>query len=145
MALSGITLFGTDGDDSLVGSPGDDLISGLQGRDEIYGLEGDDSINSGLGIDTVDGGSGFDTLSLDYSSSDPNPLGGPWWNGYVFDWNGFSRTFYKSDNSFNFFNIEAFSILGASLSDGLLTGLAADLDNDSLISGAMTPLPKTAE
>jgi Ca2+-binding RTX toxin-like protein len=159
MTLSGITLFGTDGDDSLVGSPGNDLISGLQGREEIYGLEGDDSINSGLGIDTVDGGSGFDTLSVDYSSSDPNPLGGPWWNDYVFDWNGFSRSwrmlssisqtatgvysgsFYKSDNSVNFSNIEAFSILGTSLSDGLLTGLAADSINsaagdDVIFSGA---------
>jgi len=67
----GLSLFGDDGDDTIVGGHGNDNIDGLDGDDIIYGLEGNDRllggpgndrIFAGAGNDTVFGESGFDTL-----------------------------------------------------------------------------------
>jgi Ca2+-binding RTX toxin-like protein len=50
------TIFGTEGDDSLVGTEGSDTIDGLGGNDKIDGLEGADSLIGGSGNDTLFGG-----------------------------------------------------------------------------------------
>ena len=56
VGMSGCTIVGTDGDDTLRGTPGDDVICGLGGDDVILGLGGGDVIWGGAGDDTLYGG-----------------------------------------------------------------------------------------
>ena len=62
VGISGCTIVGTDGDDTLRGTPGADVICGLGGDDTISGRGGDDVIWGGAGDDTISGGDGDDRL-----------------------------------------------------------------------------------
>ena len=65
-ALTGLTVAGTAGADSLVGDAGDDTLTGNGGADVIRGGAGDDTIVvSDLSFADIDGGTGTDTLSFD--------------------------------------------------------------------------------
>lgn len=69
------SLFGGDGNDSILGASGDDTISGEANDDYIYDIEGSNSIDGGAGNDTIigsgviNGGDGNDGLQADSSSS----------------------------------------------------------------------------
>ena len=65
--VTGETITGTSGDDSLVGGTGNDSLSGGPGNDTLIGGDGDDFISGGAGNDFLDGGNGAD--SADYSGS----------------------------------------------------------------------------
>jgi Ca2+-binding RTX toxin-like protein len=55
VVVPGVTLFGTDDDDTLAGGEGDDIISGGGGNDTLSGGDGDDELTGGDGDDIVDG------------------------------------------------------------------------------------------
>jgi hypothetical protein len=57
-----VTIFGTNGNDTLQGTPGDDVIHGFDGNDTIYGNGGDDLICGGKGNDNLYGSAGKDKL-----------------------------------------------------------------------------------
>lgn len=61
-ANPGLTIIGTEGDDTLIGTDGDDIIRGLTGNDVISGGGGDDLIDGGGSADTIDAGAGNDTV-----------------------------------------------------------------------------------
>ncbi|MFT3788217.1 MAG: C2 family cysteine protease [Tepidisphaeraceae bacterium] len=84
MAVTGVTLFGQagndtltgsantndsmdggDGNDSLVGNGGNDTLVGLAGNDTLIGAAGNDSLLGGVGDDSIDGGDGNDVLNGD--------------------------------------------------------------------------------
>ena len=65
------TIYGTDGEDSLLGGYGDDrlvaydgndLADGGDGNDRVLGYGGDDTLLGGLGNDTIEGSDGADVL-----------------------------------------------------------------------------------
>ncbi len=56
------TLFGDEGDDSIMAGVGDDTVFGGTGNDILSGDEGDDTVYGGTGNDMIDGGSGDDIL-----------------------------------------------------------------------------------
>ena len=56
-------LFGGDGNDVVFGGLGNDAASGGAGNDSVFGEDGGDTIVGGGGIDTVDGGAGNDSAS----------------------------------------------------------------------------------
>ena len=58
----GASLFGDDGNDTLVGGPGDDGLYGGSGDDKLGGGPKADSLDGGAGADTVSGERGNDTL-----------------------------------------------------------------------------------
>lgn len=58
----GLTLYGGDGNDTLMGSSHADLMVGNGGRDTINGTAGDDIIDGGAGDDSLRGGAGTDTI-----------------------------------------------------------------------------------
>ena len=61
--VSGVILFGGDGDDILLGGIGDDLrLDGGPGSDQVRGGPGDDRLAGGLGRDILDAGKGDDRL-----------------------------------------------------------------------------------
>lgn len=75
MALAGIEIRGTTGNDNLTGTSGDDTIYGLGGSDVLLGLDGDDKLQSSFIYDPqtriwraddkgdfIDGGKGDDEL-----------------------------------------------------------------------------------
>lgn len=55
MSFEGLTINGTDGDDTIIGT---------DGNDTIFGGAGNDYISTGRGIDVVNGGAGDDTVGL---------------------------------------------------------------------------------
>jgi Ca2+-binding RTX toxin-like protein len=57
--ITGATIFGTEGDDTLVGGPAEE---------ELRGFGGNDLLNGGAGADTMYGGSGNDRYVIDHSS-----------------------------------------------------------------------------
>jgi Ca2+-binding RTX toxin-like protein len=61
----GITVHGTDGNDTITGTPGDDALYGGAGNDILYGGAGNDTLDGGPGADTMYGGSGNDTYYVD--------------------------------------------------------------------------------
>jgi len=58
----GLTLTGTENNDTLNGGVDDDTLSGLGGNDLLSGSIGDDYLDGGFGNDLLDGGEGADTL-----------------------------------------------------------------------------------
>jgi Ca2+-binding RTX toxin-like protein len=83
IAVPGIIIVGTDGDDEIEGTEGADEIDGLAGRDEITSGSGDDEVDGGTswdqiwaesGNDDIVGGSGGDTIYG--GSGDDELLGG---------------------------------------------------------------------
>ena len=60
--LSGITLSGNSGNDTLGGSNFADMINGNDGNDAIAAAQGNDYADGGAGNDSLGGGRGFDTL-----------------------------------------------------------------------------------
>ena len=60
VAVTGLSVSGTSGADSIVGDAGNDTLSGQGGNDTITGFAGDDVINGGAGTDRLDGGDGSD-------------------------------------------------------------------------------------
>lgn len=59
---SGITLIGSEADETLVGTIGSDDLSGLGGDDRIFGGKYGDNLDGGPGADFVDGGAGGDAI-----------------------------------------------------------------------------------
>ena len=74
VGISGCTIVGTDGDDTLRGTPGADVICGLGGDDVISGLGGDDILIGGPGDDTLYGG---DDTRIGVRDGDDALFGGP--------------------------------------------------------------------
>lgn len=72
-SAQGDDLSGGDGKDTLVGGAGDDKLTGGAGQDNVIGGEGNDSISTD-GADTVDAGTGNDrvTLGTDAAAADVN-------------------------------------------------------------------------
>ena len=56
----GISLSGTDGNDSIWGTAYDDILSGGNGNDTLIGYAGNDTLIGGTGNDTIKGGAGND-------------------------------------------------------------------------------------
>ena len=73
--LTGLTLIGTDDDDTLSGESKNDTISGGNGADIIHGRGGNDVLNGDAGDDFVYGDAGDDTI-INGSGFDPNYTGG---------------------------------------------------------------------
>jgi Ca2+-binding RTX toxin-like protein len=61
-SLSGLTLDGQGGNDSLTGGQGNDSLGGGFGNDTLSGGEGNDSVDGGIGDDSITGGGGADLL-----------------------------------------------------------------------------------
>jgi len=63
--LGGITVIGTDENDSIEGSDGDDTLDGAGGSDSLFGGNGNDTLlgGDGDGNDWLDGGAGADILN----------------------------------------------------------------------------------
>jgi Ca2+-binding RTX toxin-like protein len=109
------TIYGGGGDDTISGGGGDDKIYGEDGLDHIFGNSGDDIIEGGDGVDClkggpddddIDGGDGVDTL-----------IGGT------------GEDYMADSTDFNVF-------WGAQSTDtGNCTGLAAEVDNYTSVSG----------
>jgi len=80
----GLTMYGTDGADSIAatagwdnivfGGAGNDTIGGSSGNDTLHGEDGNDVLNGGYGNDILDGGAGNDTLYG--SAGDDTLIGG---------------------------------------------------------------------
>jgi Ca2+-binding RTX toxin-like protein len=60
--ISGGTLYGNDGNDTIDGLEGNDALIGGQGDDVLRGGAGFDGLNGGFGADKLYGGDGGDTL-----------------------------------------------------------------------------------
>jgi Ca2+-binding RTX toxin-like protein len=60
------TLLGGSGDDYLFGADGNDTLKGAIGSDILVGGGGNDGLDGGAGDDVLDGGDGSDNLSGDY-------------------------------------------------------------------------------
>ena len=76
---SGVTCYGTDGDDIILGTSGADTIFGLDGDDRILGNGGNDVIHGDgcfsthcEGADTIYGGSGNDLIHHDGNQNNHN-------------------------------------------------------------------------
>lgn len=74
--LSGVTLYGTNGDDqidgtsandNLYGGAGNDILNGGSGNDHLYGGDGRDFLYGGPGADVLSGGRGSDTFMFQTS------------------------------------------------------------------------------
>ena len=72
----GVTLVGTNGDDTLIGTDlsdnlfggsGNDTLDGGAGNDAIFGDDGNDSLTGGEDSDSVNGGNGNDVITFDIS------------------------------------------------------------------------------
>ncbi len=61
-SVSGVSLEGTEGDDTARGTDERDALGGLFGDDELAGYSGDDRIGGDFGNDTLYGGAGSDVL-----------------------------------------------------------------------------------
>ena len=64
-----VTVFGNNGNDSIIGTSADESIDGGIGNDTILGLGGNDTIIAGRGDDSVDGGDGIDELRFSTTSN----------------------------------------------------------------------------
>jgi subtilisin family serine protease len=62
VALPGVLLVGTGGDDLMYGTGGNDRIYGMGGNDVIVGLAGLDQLNGAAGNDIICGGAGRDVI-----------------------------------------------------------------------------------
>lgn len=62
VAVPGVVLVGTPGDDVIYGTAGNDQIFGAGGNDIIVGLGGDDRLHGGAGNDIICGGDGNDRI-----------------------------------------------------------------------------------
>jgi Ca2+-binding RTX toxin-like protein len=87
----GITLTGTDGDDTLTGGGGHDALFGGLGNDNLAGAEGNDQLDGGDDDDQLTGGAGLDELSggqgsdlLDGGTGNDALFGGEGGDTYVF-------------------------------------------------------------
>lgn len=60
--VPGVSLEGTEGDDTAQGTDERDALGGLSGDDELAGYDGDDRIGGDFGNDTLYGGVGSDVL-----------------------------------------------------------------------------------
>ncbi|HTQ15442.1 MAG TPA: calcium-binding protein, partial [Rhizomicrobium sp.] len=77
VVVPGVTLVGTDGNDTLSGGEGTDTLDGGNGNDTLNGADGDDTLAGGNGNDTVNGGDGNDVIvgGSDGGSSNIGPHG----------------------------------------------------------------------
>lgn len=57
------TIYGQWGNDILLGGAGNDLVEGNDGDDYLYGEDGTDILRGGAGADRIWGGDGVDTIS----------------------------------------------------------------------------------
>lgn len=73
--VKGLTLFGTEGADTLTGNDGNDILDGRAGDDRLFGglgndylvgREGDDILDGGSNYDQMDGGFGNDVFVVDH-------------------------------------------------------------------------------
>lgn len=62
------TIFGSDGNDTVLAGPTNDSLNGGIGDDVIDGGDGDDSVNGGVGNDTLAGGNGSDSYVWDLTN-----------------------------------------------------------------------------
>lgn len=69
--LNQLTIYGSDGDNTIQATALDDIVYGGNGIDRINGGDGKDTIFGGLGNDILTGGNGEDTFVID-SRSDSN-------------------------------------------------------------------------
>ncbi|HAA62705.1 MAG TPA: hypothetical protein DCE39_17405, partial [Planctomycetaceae bacterium] len=85
LSLTGDTLVGRSGDDTLYGGSSNDLLKGNSGNDRLYGLGGSDLLNAssgndslfgGLDDDELKGGSGMDKLFGDAGDDTLDGQGG---------------------------------------------------------------------
>jgi len=60
--VAGLTLPGTEEDDTLTGGDGNDTITGSGGNDDLFGGAGDDTIEGGAGDDIAQGNAGSDLI-----------------------------------------------------------------------------------
>jgi len=109
-ALPPATLFGGNGNDTLIGGDGDDILFGGNGDDTVIGGKGTDTAflgngndtfiwNPGDGNDTVDGGAGFDTLV--FRGAD-RPAG----ETFSIDPNGSGATFNRLNGTIHLTDVE---------------------------------------
>ena len=91
-ALPPATLFGGNGNDTLIGGPGNDTLFGGNGNDTFIWNPGD-------GNDTVDGGAGFDTLV--FRGAD-RPAG----ETFSIDPNGSGATFNRLNGTIHLTDVE---------------------------------------
>ena len=85
-------LYGGDGSDSLSGDDDDDSLYGGSGSDKVYGGAGDDYVRVGGGVESFYGGAGSDDYISYYDSSGgitidlaANTVTGSWANNDVID------------------------------------------------------------
>ncbi|WP_372836712.1 calcium-binding protein, partial [Puniceibacterium confluentis] len=62
-STQGLSLTGTEGNDTLTGSNGNDTLRGAGGDDALSGASGDDVMDGGDGNDGIQGNAGNDTLN----------------------------------------------------------------------------------
>ncbi len=63
LTLSGVgSLYGGNGNDTLIGGNGDNTLRGGRGNDTLNGRRGNDTLRGGRGDDILNGGRGSDTL-----------------------------------------------------------------------------------
>jgi len=109
-ALPPATLFGGNGNDTLIGGDGDDILFGGNGDDTVIGGKGTDTAflgngndtfiwNPGDGNDVVDGGRGFDTL--DFRGAD-RPAG----ETFSIDPNGSGAKFNRPNGTIDLTDVE---------------------------------------
>lgn len=70
VSISGTTINGTVGYDTILGDADSETIYGLDGGDTILGYEGNDYLSGGSGNDSLSGGIGNDTLLGGLSGND---------------------------------------------------------------------------
>jgi hypothetical protein len=109
-ALPPATLFGGNGNDTLIGGAGNDTLIGGNGNDTVVGGKGTDTAflgagndtfiwNPGDGNDVVDGGRGFDTLV--FRGAD-RPAG----ETFSIDPNGSGATFNRPNGTIDLTDVE---------------------------------------
>ena len=76
VVVPGVTLIGTDSDDTLAGTEGTDNLNGDDGNDRLSGFDGNDILEGGDGDDTVDAGTGDDLIIGGHGAGDDAYEGG---------------------------------------------------------------------
>lgn len=71
------TIFGDEGNDTIIGGDGDDTIFGNAGNDQLIGGNGDDRLDGGYGRDYLVGGFGDDRMFGDIKPPEPDPDADP--------------------------------------------------------------------